>query len=40
VVVVPKARLEATVALAERLRKVEIKIQRHVKSGKDLAALL
>jgi RraA family protein len=40
VVVVPKARLEATVALAERLRKVEIKIQRHVRNGKDLAALL
>jgi hypothetical protein len=28
------------VALAERLRKVEIKIQRQVQSGKDLAALL
>jgi RraA family protein len=40
VVVVPKARLEATVALAERLRKVEIKILRQVQSGEDLAALL
>lgn len=40
VVVVPQDRLEATVALAERLRKVEIKIQRQVQSGKDLAALL
>jgi 3-hexulose-6-phosphate synthase/6-phospho-3-hexuloisomerase len=40
VVVVPRARLEATVALAERLRKVEIRIQRQVKGGKDLSALL
>jgi RraA family protein len=40
VVVVPKARLDATVALAERLRKVEIKILRQVQSGEDLAALL
>jgi len=40
VVVVPADRLEATVALAERLRKVEIKIQRQVQGGKDLAALL
>ncbi len=40
VVVVPKARLEATVALAERLRKVEIRIQRQVQGGKDLSALL
>ena len=40
VVVVSKARLEATLTLAERLRKVEIKIQRQVQSGKDLAALL
>jgi 3-hexulose-6-phosphate synthase/6-phospho-3-hexuloisomerase len=40
VVVVPEARLEATVALAERLRKVEIKILRQVRSGEDLAALL
>jgi RraA family protein len=40
VVVVPKARLETTVALAERLRKVEIKILRQVQSGEDLAALL
>jgi RraA family protein len=40
VVVVPKARLESTVALAERLRKVEIKILRQVQSGEDLAALL
>ena len=40
VVVVPRARLEATVALAERLRKVEIRIQRQVQGGKDLSALL
>ena len=40
IVVVPQARLEATVAAAERLRKVEIKIQRQVQQGKDLAALL
>ena len=40
VVVIPKARLGATVALAERLRSVEIKIQRQVRTGKDLAALL
>ena len=40
VVVVPKARLEETVTLAERLRKVELKIQRQVQRGKDLAALL
>jgi 3-hexulose-6-phosphate synthase/6-phospho-3-hexuloisomerase len=40
VVVVPQARLEETISAAERLRKVEIKIQRAVESGKDLAALL
>ena len=40
VVVVPKARLEETMTLAERLRKVELKIQRQVQRGKDLAALL
>ena len=40
VVVVPKARLEETVTLAERLRKVELEIQRQVQRGKDLAALL
>jgi RraA family protein len=40
IVAVPKDRLEATVDAAERLRKVEIKIQREVESGKDLAELL
>ena len=40
VVVVPQHRLEATLDLAERLRKVEAAIQREVKLGGDLAALL
>ncbi len=40
VVVVPRDRLEATLDLAERLRKVEAAIQREVKLGRDLAALL
>jgi RraA family protein len=40
IVVVPRDRLEATVAAAERLRRVEIKIQREIERGKDLAALL
>jgi RraA family protein len=40
VVVVPQARLTQTISAAERLRKVEIKIQRAVESGKDLATLL
>jgi RraA family protein len=40
VVVVPAPRLEDVIGAAERLRKVEIKIQRAVESGKDLAALL
>ncbi len=40
VVVVPQARLEDTIQAAERIRKVEIKIQRAVASGKDLGALL
>jgi len=40
IVVVPRDKLEATVAAAERLRKVEVKIQREIERGKDLAALL
>jgi RraA family protein len=40
VVVVPAARVEEATDAAERLRKVEIKIQRAVASGKDLATLL
>ena len=36
----PKARLNETIAVAERLRKVEIRIQQKVRSGSDLAALL
>ncbi len=40
VVVVPQDRLEATLDLAERLRKVEAAIQREVKLGRDLAELL
>ena len=40
IVVVPQPRLEDTIHAAERLRKVEIKIQREVESGKDLSALL
>ena len=40
IVVVPQDRIEATVAVAERLRQVEIKIQREIERGKDLAALL
>ena len=40
VVVVPQARLTETISAAERLRKVEIQIQRAVESGKDLATLL
>lgn len=40
VVVVPAARLEATLALAQRLGRVERQIYRAVRAGKDLAALL
>ena len=40
IVVVPQSRLEDTIGAAERLRKVEIKIQREVESGKDLGTLL
>ncbi len=40
VVVVPQSRLETSLALAERLRKVEVRIQRAVEQGKDLAELL
>jgi RraA family protein len=40
VVVVPLHRLNATIELAERLRKIEIEIQRQVEKGEDLAALL
>ncbi len=40
VVVVPHDRLKRALPAAERLRKVEIKIQREVARGKDLGALL
>jgi RraA family protein len=40
VVVVPQASLNAALALAERLRKVEVRILNRVRSGEDLAALL
>jgi RraA family protein len=40
IVVVPQPRLEDTIGAAERLRRVEIKIQREVESGKDLGTLL
>jgi 3-hexulose-6-phosphate synthase/6-phospho-3-hexuloisomerase len=40
VVVVPQSRLETSLALAERLRKVELQIQQAVEQGKDLAELL
>ena len=40
VVVVPSARLEATVALAQQLGRVEREIYRAVRAGKDLGALL
>ena len=40
VVVVPRDRLEATIGAAGRLLKVEIRIQREIERGKDLAALL
>lgn len=40
IVVVPQSRLQDTIAAAEQLRRVEIKIQRAVKSGKDLGTLL
>ena len=39
-VVVPSARLEATLALAKRLRDVERQIYRAVRAGEDLATLL
>ena len=39
VVVVPRDRLEATIGAAERLLTVEIKIQREIERGKDLAVL-
>jgi 3-hexulose-6-phosphate synthase/6-phospho-3-hexuloisomerase len=40
VVVVPQARLDETIALAERLRKVELAITRKVEQGEDLGKLL
>lgn len=40
VVAVPRSRIEETLAVAERLGKVELRIQRAVKQGKDLAGLL
>jgi RraA family protein len=40
VVVVPQDRLEATLEIAERLRKVELAIQRQVALGNDLGTLL
>jgi 3-hexulose-6-phosphate synthase/6-phospho-3-hexuloisomerase len=40
IVVVPQSRVEATLQAAERLRTVEIEIQRRVEAGEDLGTLL
>jgi RraA family protein len=40
VVVVPQSRLDETIALAERLRQVELAITRKVEKGEDLGKLL
>jgi len=40
IVVVPQSRVEATLQAAERLRTVEIEIQRRVEAGQDLGTLL